>query len=279
MSGALAGLEHYAPAPEAVEAPGWLLHEEKLWARVNDECRPVVIERDGEERWKLEVTTCIEEPITCSVMVRSEADEAIAHPWCGSGTSSFGPVDGDRLRLVAADDAHAAFTRIVALTVVPVGLRGELHSCTGRSLRELERRGEPPATVADEAPDPMEVLREHRFVWMGNRVCLFVEGFAVEEAMHRPPIDWPEGTWHAASVPGRWDCTEPCPSRPRLEEYFVHLTTVAGRDFLPPRPRGLDLFRTAEACMAMEDPPPSVLARDLGPLVGRCLRTDGRPPE
>jgi hypothetical protein len=164
---ALAGLEHYTPAPAALEPPAWVVRGEQVWARLNEECRPVAIVEGGTS-WTLEVDTCVEDERRCWVTVRSAGSHATANSWCGTEASMGGPVDGDGLRLVTADEDHVAYTRIVGLTVVPVGLRGEFHQCTARSLRELERRGD---FTAEVPTDPMEALLEHRLVWMDQRAC------------------------------------------------------------------------------------------------------------
>ena len=147
-----------------------MLHEEKLWARVNDECRPVSIE--GKETRKLDVTTCVEGETTCGVTVRWGEEGTTAHQWCERGGSVGGPVYGDRLLLVAADDDHAAYTRVVWLDLVPVSPRGELQRCTGKRLRENERRGDlfpmPPVPASDllEPPAPVIVMGS-RYVRVG----------------------------------------------------------------------------------------------------------------
>ena len=275
MSSALAGLEHYTPASEPVEPPAWMLTEEKVWARIHDECRPVAIEK-REAEWRLEVPTCKEGETTCSVTVRSDDEGTAANAFCGAAGVSAGPVFGDQLRLVSADEVHVAYLRVVELQIVPVGLRGEFQRCTRASLRELERRAERVESPPAVEPDVQDLSLEPTIV-MGNRACLFADGFEVKQAS-RPDATWVElpDSWNIASVPGRHDCLQPCASNVQLQELVDHAATIVGRQFLPPRPRGLDLFRTQDACAAAADLPPSVLGKDLGPArFGMCLPEDG----
>jgi len=83
---------------------------------------------------------------------------------------------------------------------------------------------------------------------------------------------WAQSKKTTVSVPGRYDRSEPCESQTPDEEPRTQVNAIVGLDFLPPRPRGLDLFRTAAACAAAADLQPSVLGRDLGSQWGMCLR-------
>ena len=131
--------------------------------------------------------------------------------------------------LVDGTHDHAAYTRVVQLTVVPVGLRGESQRCSSKKL--------------------------------GERVCFTADRFDVVEFRGQPsgvalldgaPIEPAEG---------RSDCKQPCPSAPEIDDFLARSADLAGRWFLALETKGVDLFRTPAACAAANTRPASTKVR------------------
>jgi hypothetical protein len=115
------------------------------------------------------------------------------------------------------------------------------------------------------------------------QICTLADGFTVVPVPQRATAD-DEDPYRRRSETGSFgapppttetsvevDCTQPCSAPPLSEAFAVHQAEVAGRDYLPPEPVGIDLFRTPAACAAA-DAPPSVLPTDLCATLGARLR-------
>jgi len=242
--------------------------EGDLWARIDEDCRPALVDDTAASR--IEITTCVQDDVTCGVTITATGEATLDRAWCRRDRDLLiGPVGAETLRLVEATEDHAHYVRIVELVVERVCERTELQACTPKSLRELKRQDLPPWLRPDE---------------QGNRRCTFVDGFEVAERPYgadpvgsvvggvkggsagaRPEPSTP------ATAPPLVDCTQPCSSPSSDEQYVAHAATVGSRPYLPPQPRGIDLFRTPAACAAAQAPP-SILPADLCTTLGARLR-------
>jgi hypothetical protein len=244
------------------------VREGALWAKVGDACQPVAI--DDAATGKLEITTCVQDDVTCGVTITATGEATLDRAWCRRGRDLVtGFVNDDRLRLLGATEDHVAYVHLVDL-VVSAHTRTELQQCTPASVRTLKRQ--------TELAEGLERVHE------GLRVCTIVEGFGVSPMPHRATPE--EGTLRReaesgprlGSVPPDQppppvvDCTLPC-STPSVDELRAAAQAeVEGRAYVPPEPRGIDLFRTPAACASATETRPTVLPADLCTTLGARLR-------
>ena len=246
-----------------------MAREGNLWARIGEACLPVLV--DDAAAGRLEITTCEDAPITCGVTALVSDTFVPSAAWCHAGRDRVsGDAPGGMARLTSVTPDHASYATVVQLDVMPVGMRGETQRCTSRSLHELSRKEHAAPAAQPEPTDAAGFAASFEpAIVGGNRICFFVDGFTVVETQHQGHF---EGKTHIESVPGRFDCTERCASASQLEAFLAHWTEVYGRYYLPPEPRGVDLFRTPAACAAATNTPPSALTADLCATLGARLR-------
>jgi hypothetical protein len=245
------GLEAYTPAPATIERPPWVVMEGDYWANVDGQCEPVLV--DDAAAGRLQVTTCVDGPKTCGVVVTATDTLVAQHTWCRAGRDEVtAPLEASSWQLVAADDHRAAYTRAVQLWVEPIDPWSETNPCTLASLRTLRANAR---DAGAKQPDMDE-----------DRTCSGAAGFRVHE-MPRPE----DSTHPEVRVShDRVDCRVACP--PGLNEQLADAgAQVKDKWFVAKDAPALVFYRTVDACRAATDTAPSGLPTDVCATLGAKL--------
>jgi hypothetical protein len=246
------GLDVYTTAPAAVERPAWVVMEGNEWARVDGECRPVLV--DDASAGRLEITTCVDGATTCGVVVTATDTLVAQHTWCRAGRDEVtGPLEPRSWLLVSADEQKATYTRAVQLWIAPIRPWSETQPCSTASLRTMRIDAR---NAGEKQPEFDE-----------DRTCSGAEGFQARE-MPRPPDASPHPELRASN--DRVDCRVPCP--PGLNEQQADADAqVRDKWFLPKDAPSFAFYRTADACRAATGTAPSGLPADVCTTLGAKL--------
>ena len=134
----LVGLDVYTPAPETPARPAWVITSGDLWAKIDGECRPALVE--DATGGGLEITTCEEALVTCGVSVAATELLTTSHAWCREDRDQVThPWAGRTMILTTVEDGWAVWRQVVQLSAVPVGFQVESQRCSKASLRALEK--------------------------------------------------------------------------------------------------------------------------------------------
>ena len=239
----LVGLDAYTPAPPPMDRPAWVVATGDLWARLDGDCLPAVLE--DANGGGIEITTCDRGLFTCGVAVAANDLLMTSHAWCRDDTHQVvEPWTGRVLSLSSADDEAVVWRQVVQLSAVPVGLKVESQECTASSLRALKKHDKQvERTKEGDTPPEWPGVRPV----YGNRVCVHVEGFEVSEGALSDTTLLGDFDVHTPTEPGKVDCRETCPVD-QLAEFAGAIAQVRDKWFHPPGATTIALYRTEEAC-------------------------------
>ena len=247
------GLEAYTAAPTTVERPAWIVMEGELWARVDGQCHPVLV--DDAASGRLEITTCTDAALACGVVALATDFLIPDHTWCRQEREQItSPLEPTRFVLVTADEGRVTYTQAVQLWVEAVDPWRETQPCSNESLRALRASAR---DLGTQQPDQNE-----------SRTCSGAAGFAVHE-MPRPATRETQTLVRISH--DRVDCRAQCPPG-SLEMEADANAQVKDKWFLAAGAASLVFYRTADTCRAATDTSPSGLPPDVCGTLGAKLR-------